>query len=288
MLTLVIMMAILLLVTGLVTYIMIRYRAQPGRKAKLTFGDRRLEIAWTAGPILLLTFLFVLTLRTMSASDPVPHPPNADLIVTGYQWWWQIQYPHQGVITANEVHIPVGKKLLVKLIGGDVIHDFWVPQLTRKEDVIPGFPNEIWIEADDPGTYEGTCAEYCGAEHAWMRIRVIAESENQFNNWVQQQTQIPAAPTSQDAVQGSQLFQQLTCASCHAIAGTAAGQNIGPDLTHIASRQTIGAGVLNNTPATLMAWLHNPAYFKPESHMPDLKLNPDQIRSLTAYLETLR
>lgn len=285
--TLILMGLILLLVSGLISYVIIRYRRKDDRTPAQTHGNRRLEIAWTVGPILLVTFLFVLTIRTTNASDP-DKTRAPDLVVTGYQWWWHVEYPASGVITANEIHIPVGRPLLVRLYGGDVIHDFWVPQLSRKEDMVPGQPNSIWLAADHAGIYQGACAEYCGAEHAWMRIRIVAENDNDFNHWEQQQAQAAAKPTEPDAVAGSQLFNQLSCANCHAIRGTGAREYIGPDLTHLGSRQTLAAGVLENTPENLAAWLHDPDQFKPASHMPNLQLQPDQIRALTAYLETLR
>lgn len=194
--TLVVMVAILILVTGLIAYIVIRYKAREGRIPAVNFGNRRLEILWTAGPIMLLIFLFVLTIATMKASDPLVAERKPDLIVTGYQWWWQVEYPSSGVLTANEIHIPSGKRLLVQLVGGDVIHDFWVPQLGRKEDMIPGFYNQVWLEAKQPGTYLGACSEYCGTEHAWMRIRIIAESEGDFSRWIQEQQQGPPPPAA--------------------------------------------------------------------------------------------
>jgi cytochrome c oxidase subunit 2 len=285
--TLVMMGAILLLVSGLIAYILIRYKAG-NQTPVVNFGNRKLELFWTAGPILLLAFLFTSTVSTIRASDPVPAAKKPDLIITAYQWWWQVEYPEMGVLTANEIHFPAGKRLLVQLVGGDVIHDFWVAALGRKEDMIPGFQNRIWLEADRPGIYLGSCAEYCGAEHALMRIRVIAEPQEQFDHWIQEQELTPPAPDNADAIHGSKLFQQLTCANCHAVTGTGTSPNIGPNLTHVASRQTLGAGALNNTPDDLAKWLQNPEQFKPGSHMPNLQLKPDQIHFLTAYLETLQ
>lgn len=285
--TLILMVLILLLVSGLISYIIIRYRRIDDRSPVPNFGNRKLEVAWTIGPILLVTFLFVLTIRTTNASDP-DKARAPDLVVTGYQWWWHVEYLASGVITANEIHIPVGKPQLVRLLGGDVIHDFWVPQLSRKEDMVPGQQNSIWMAADHPGIYYGACAEYCGNEHAWMRIRVVAENEDEFESWKQHQAQAAAKPTEQDALTGSQLFTRLSCANCHAIRGTGAREFIGPDLTHFASRTTLGAGVLENTPQNLAAWLHDPNQFKPACNMPNLQLQPDQIKALTAYLETLR
>lgn len=286
--TLIWMVAILVLVCGLITYIVIRYGKATNRLPEPRFGNRKLEILWTVLPIMLVTYLFVLTITSMRASDPSAGQRAPDLIVTGHQWWWEVQYPAAGITTANEIHIPVGKELLVRVLGGDVIHDFWVPQLARKEDMIPGNQNQIWLAADHPGIYSGACAEYCGAEHAWMRIRVVADSPEAYEQWVRQQKSTPAPPTDPQAIEGSHLFQQLTCANCHAIAGTDATQSVGPDLTHVASRQTLAAGALENTPKNLAAWLHDPDQFKPGSYMPNLQLQDSQVQALAAYLETLR
>jgi cytochrome c oxidase subunit 2 len=188
-------------------------------------------------------------------------------------------------VTANEIHLPVGKRMLLQLEGGDVIHDFWVPQLGRKMDMIPGHTNWLWVEPTQTGTFLGACAEYCGAEHAWMRIRVIVQPQAEFDAWLRQQTQAAVTPTGGDAAQGAMLFQQQTCASCHAVAGTGANAQVGPNLTHFGGRDTIAAGVLDNTPDNLAKWLKDPQSVKPGSHMPDLQLTNDQIRALVAYLE---
>lgn len=287
----VIMILILALVTFLVFYAAFRYRRRPGEgEPPQLFGKKNVEIGWTVAPILLVIFIFVITLRTMHRADPAPaadDPPF--LVVTAHQWWWEAQYAEPHVITANEIHIPTGKPLLVELKSADVIHDWWVPQLGRKMDAIPGHPNDFWIQADTPGTYLGRCAEYCGAEHAWMRIRVIAQSPAQFAQWEQRQLEVPAKPTAGGAAQGEKLFQkQLTCASCHRVAGTPAKADIGPDLTHVASRETLAAGRLKNTSANLRKWLANPQAIKPGANMPNFQLTKNQVDDLAAYLETLK
>ncbi len=197
------------LVAGLVLFIAVRYR-QRGGSGRTVSGvrRRRLEIAWTIAPAVVLAVILGFTVKTMAAASPGPgdHPP--DLIVTGYQWWWGIQYPASGVVTANEVHLPVGKRMLLQLDSADVIHDFWVPQLGRKMDMIPGHTNWLWVEPTQTGTFLGACAEFCGAEHAWMRIRVIVQSQADFDAWQRQQAQPHAAPTGGDAAQGAQLFAQ--------------------------------------------------------------------------------
>ncbi|MCB9419886.1 MAG: cytochrome c oxidase subunit II [Ardenticatenaceae bacterium] len=289
--TLIIGGIVFLIVLGPTLYSYIRFRARPGddEEPYQNLGNTRLEVLWTVTPAVVLAALFGLTLLTMRRSDP-PVPDNAqpDLIVTGHQWWWEFQYPDSGIVTANEIHIPTGKRLLVQVTSADVIHNFWVPQLGRKVDATPGYTSHIWLEANKPGTYLGACNEYCGTQHAWMRIRVIADSPADFAAWEQSQQQVPVIPTTGDAAKGSQLFQSLTCSNCHNIDGTAANAHIGPDLTHLGSRETLAAGVLNNTPGDLAAWLGNPQAIKPGAHMPNLNLTPDEVHALVAYLESLQ
>jgi cytochrome c oxidase subunit 2 len=279
-LVLIIGMVILAIVTSLVIYASIRYRSRPGEgEPRQTFGNRTLEISWTAAPALLLAVLLAFTIYTMQVADPtvLAGQEQPDLVIIAHQWWWEVHYPKTGVTTANEIHIPAGTRLLTRIESADVIHDFWVPQLGRKMDAIPGHPNHIWLEADKPGTYLGTCAEYCGLEHAWMRIRVIAQTQDQFKAWEQQQLQTPTF-TGEAAV-GEQLYMSMPCVNCHV------DQPIGPDLTHFGDRETIGTGVLENTPDNLAKWLRNPQAVKPGVHMPNLNLTDVEIKALVAYLE---
>lgn len=289
--TLIIGGIVFLIVLGPTLYSYIRFRASYGDDTEpyQNLGNTRMEITWTVTPAVLLAVLFGLTLMTMRRSDPpIPKDPQPDLIVTGHQWWWEVQYPDSGIVTANEIHIPTGKQLLVQVNSADVIHDFWVPQLGRKVDATPGYTSHIWLQADKPGTYLGTCNEFCGAQHAWMRIRVIAESSADFAAWEQSQTQVPAVPTTGEAAKGAQLLLSRTCANCHNINGTTANAHIGPDLTHLGSRETLAAGILDNTSENLSAWLTNPQTVKPGVHMPDLDLKPDEVSALVTYLESLQ
>jgi cytochrome c oxidase subunit 2 len=279
-LVLVIGVVILAIVTSLVIYASIRYRSRPGEgEPPQTFGNRTLEISWTAAPALLLAVLLAFTIYTMQVADPtvLAGQEQPDLVIIAHQWWWEVHYPKTGVTTANEIHIPAGTRLLTRIESADVIHDFWVPQLGRKMDAIPGHPNHIWLEADKPGTYLGTCAEYCGLEHAWMRIRVIAQTQDDFKAWEQEQLQTPTL-TGEAAV-GEQLYMSMPCVNCHV------DQPIGPDLTHFGDRETIGTGVLENTPDNLAKWLRNPQAVKPGVHMPNLNLTDVDIKALVAYLE---
>jgi cytochrome c oxidase subunit 2 len=287
----IVMAAILLLVTVLVLYVSFRYRSHVANVVpQQEFGRTSLEILWTVGPVLILVFIFAATILAMKDADPgFSANQQPDLVIVAHQWWWEARYVKSGVIAANEIHLPVGKRLFVRLESADVIHDWWVPQLGRKMDAVPGHPNFLWLEADSPGFYSGTCAEYCGAEHAWMRIGVIAEAEPAFEHWAEHQLEVPSQlPTGRDAARGFELFQQMTCGNCHAIAGSSAHGRIGPDLTHIGSRRTLAAGRFQNTPANLDRWLANPQAIKPDSHMPNFQLTEPQVRQLTAYLETLQ
>jgi cytochrome c oxidase subunit II len=287
--TLVFLGAILILVVSLVAYALVRYRERPGGlEARQIFGSRKLELVWTGIPILSLIILSGFVAWTMHVGDPPDPDDTPDLRIIGHQWWWEVHYVKSGAVAANEIHLPVGQRLLVEIMSADVIHDFWVPQLARKMDAVPGHPNHIWLEADHPGTYLGVCAEFCGNEHAWMRFQVIAQPADQFATWLGAQLQVPPTPTSADAQRGQKLFIDRTCSNCHRVAGTPANQRVGPDLTHVASRRMLAAGAAENTPENLALWLHDPNTFKPSSNMPNLKLPKDEIRELVAYLETLK
>jgi cytochrome c oxidase subunit 2 len=283
---------ILVLVLALVLLASLRYRHRSGddSEPRQVFGNRKLEIGWTVAPALLLAVLFALTVRTMARSDPPAPAANQqpDIAVIGHQWWWEVVYPKSGVVTANEIHMPVGKRMLVRLESADVIHDLWVPQLGRKMDATPSHPTYMWFQADQPNTYLGSCSEYCGTQHAWMRVRVIAQPQADFDAWQQQQQQIPQTPMSDLPAQGARLFQDSTCVSCHSIAGTQAEGKAGPDLTHLGSRETLGAGVLDNTPDNLATWLTNPQDVKPGIHMPNMNLSKSEVDALVAYLESLK
>ncbi len=275
-------------VVALVGVGLIRYRRRPGaEEPPQYFGNRRLEILWTVVPALIVVGLLVLTARGMQRSDPAADR-EPDLLVIAHQWWWEVRYPQNGVVTANEIHLPVGKKWLVRLQSADVIHDFWVPALARKMDVVPGHPNHIWLQADRPGTYAGICAEYCGAEHAWMRFTVVAQAPEAFTAWLHEQEKPAALPVTEAGRSGLKIFQSMTCTNCHALRGISVAGDAAPDLTHLASRALLGAGVLTNTEADLYRWLKNPQALKPDCFMPNLKLTNAQAQALASYLETLK
>ncbi len=273
-------------VTAAIAYALVRFRdrgtnSEPPQQT----GNDKLEIIWTAIPIAIVTGLFVMSVETMAKSDP-PADRAPDLVVVGHQWWWEARYP-SGVVTANEIHVPAGKSILVRLESADVIHDFWVARLARKIDAVPGHPNLFWLSADAPGSYGGTCAEYCGTEHAWMRLLVVAEPPATFDAWQSAQLAPPNAPANEAAERGGRVFDKEACGNCHAVTGRFRG-GVAPDLTHLVSRSTIGAGVADDSPKELAMWLHDPQSMKPGAHMPDFKLTDAEVDDLVAYLEGLR
>jgi cytochrome c oxidase subunit 2 len=279
---------IFVIVAGMIVYALMRFRWREGETdPKQLAGNKTIEIVWTAIPCVIVVALFMLTARTMNLSDP-PAAPNPDLVVVGHQWWWEARYTKTGLVVANEIHIPVGKALSVRLDSVDVLHEFWVPELARKITAIPGHPNQIWIQADKPGTYLGECSEFCGTEHAWMHFLIVAESQTEFDDWQRAQLQPALKPVDEQAAKGFALFQQLSCVSCHTINGTIAGARVGPDLTHFASRRQLGAGVADNTPENLRRWLADPQQVKPGVKMPNFKFGNEQLTQLVAYFETLK
>ena len=280
---------ILALVVGLLLAAIWRYRARPDApEPPQVHGNRNLEIFWTAAPVLLLTVLFFLTLRTMNAVEAT-EPGALRVQVTGWQWWWEYRYPDLGVVTANELHVPVGTPLALELTGGDVIHSFWVPRLTGKRDAVPGKWNTLRVQVQQPGVYDGACTEFCGMQHAWMRIRVVADPRAQFDAWVRAQRQPAAAPDDPQRARGQQVFLQNTCVNCHTIAGTVADARVGPDLTHFGSRTTLGAGVRANTAEHLRAWVQHVQGVKPGALMPNFDgLPAADLDALVAFLEGLK
>jgi cytochrome c oxidase subunit 2 len=244
-------------------------------------------VAVTAA-ILLVTVVYDFSV----ASGMMPHsPPALSIRVTGHQWWWEIEYedtlPSNRFKVANEIHIPVGQPVLVKLDAADVIHSFWIPNLNGKKDLIPGHYNETWLRADRPGIYRGQCAEFCGAEHAKMVIFVVADPPAKFAAWLAHQRLPAALPTDSITARGQFVFESGTCASCHTIASTRANGHLGPNLTHLASRSTIASGTLKNSRGNLSGWILDPQTLKPGAKMPANELSASDLHALVAYLETL-
>ncbi|MFL5737040.1 MAG: cytochrome c oxidase subunit II [Actinomycetota bacterium] len=238
-------------------------------------------------PAIILVALFFLTLGTISALSADDAHETLAIQVIGHQWWWQVKYPSEGFATANEIHIPVGQPVELRLTTDDVIHSFWVPQLQRKMDLIPGQVNLLTVEADTAGIYRGQCAEYCGLQHANMAFQVIAQPAASFQAWMADQERVPPQPEDDLAQQGQQVFLGSACVYCHTIRGTNASGTIGPDLTHVASRNTLAAGTIPNTPGGLAGWIVDPQTIKPGNKMPPTQLSQPQLHELLVYLETL-
>lgn len=238
---------------------------------------------------LVLLFSIVWTVKVLAQIEAPPVRPSVTIEITGRQWWWQVRYLSNDVsrqfTTANEIHIPVGQPVRLKLTGGDVIHSFWIPKLAGKMDAIPGQTNETWIEADAPGTYRGQCTEYCGLEHARMAMLVVAQSPADFQTWWSHQLANP--PAAQGTALAGQATFQSHCASCHAVRGTDAAGALGPDLSHLMVRSTIAAGVLPNDDPTLAHWISDPQSLKPGSLMPAPELTGQDLANVHAYLKTL-
>ena len=260
---------------------------------------RRRNVVVTAVVITAL-ILFVFLIASFSAGRSMSESMSEDpaskngltIDVTGFQWWWEFRYPDVDAsnifTTANEVHIPVGVPVTLNLRANDVIHSFWVPNLAGKKDLIPGKANTIWLQANKPGVYRGQCAEYCGLQHAHMAFWVVAESQEQFNAWRQNQTQTSVTPTTDSQRRGQQVFLSSTCVMCHTINGTPAGSNIGPNLTHVASRNTIGAATLSNTRDHLYQWVKDSQSVKPGNRMPQHNFAEADFQALLDYLQSLK
>lgn len=301
-------MAILALVWAVLAYVLIRFRARGnGPEPSRTRGHLGLEMGWTIGAAIIVVLISIPTVRTVWRTQ---RPPPGDALVievVGHQWWWEMRYPAQEVVTANELHVPVGRPVELRLRSADIIHSFWVPRLGGKRDLNPwvrkpeqGGPsyNRMKFVLSEPGIYYGQCAEFCGASHALMGLRVVAQPEADFERWVQQMN-TPAAPEGgSQADEGRQIFLRSTCIACHAIEGTDAQGSLGPNLTRLGARTTIAAGVLENTPENLIAWIMDPAAFKPGVKMPGTQgggggmpatgLTDEQVAAVAAYLSSLR
>jgi cytochrome c oxidase subunit 2 len=257
--------------------------------------DRRLVRVVAGAVIATVLTLFLVLVADFRVGEALTMPPTRNVVpikIVGHQYWWEVQYPdsvpQNTVITANEVHIPVGKPVVVELEARDVIHSFWVPNLTGKKDLLPGYTRSLWFRADTPGVYRGQCAEYCGLEHAKMGMLVIAQPQREFDAWIASQRDTAKTPTDSLALRGKTVFEGTTCVMCHAVSGTTAAATTGPDLTHVASRRTIAAGTLSNTDGNLQSWISDPQRIKPGTLMPATKLSPRDLQALVAYLRHLQ
>ena len=267
----------------------IRFRSRPGAPdPKPVHGNTVLEIAWTIAPAVVLALVAIPTVATIYKTQ-AETPPNALIVrVTGHQWWWEFRYPSLGVVTADEMHVPVGKPVVVEIEAADVIHSFWFPAMGGKRDAVPNHTNRFWFTADQTGEFPGQCAELCGLSHANMRMKLFVETPAEFDTWVAHQNEPAASPDSTSlAGQGRRLFSQSPCIACHTITGVSAGI-VGPNLTHLGSRTTIAGSIYPNDADHLARWITNAPAQKPGSIMPAMNLPPAQVTAIVAYLRSLK
>ena len=286
---------IFLVVFSLLAYVVVKFRSRTvdaTSEPAQVYGSTQIELAWTIIPTLIVFVLFLATARVIHAIQDTPKPATAvEVTAIGHQFWWEFRYPALGIVTANELHVPVSDPAhptptFLKLLSADTDHSFWVPQLAGKTDLIPNRVNEMWIDPHQTGIYLGQCAQYCGTQHAKMLLRVSVDSAESFDAWAHAQKQ-PANRDNQE-VTGRHLFEATACVNCHAVGDTNATGRFGPDLTHLMSRSTIAAGAAQNTSENLRLWIQNPEAIKPGSLMPAMKLSDADLDALVRYLETLR
>jgi cytochrome c oxidase subunit II len=279
----------------LLVYSVVKFRATAAnadREPAQVYGSTQIELAWTIIPVLIVVVLFLATARVIHAIQDAPMPANAvEVTAIGHQFWWEFRYPGLGIVTANELHIPVSDPshptpTFLRLLSADTDHSFWIPQLGGKTDLIPNHPNSMWMDPHRTGVFLGQCAQYCGTQHAKMLLRVSVDSPEDFQAWVRMQKQ----PATQDekVAAGRRVFETTACINCHAINGTAANGRFGPDLTHLMSRSTIASGAATNTPEKLRLWIKNPDAIKPGSLMPAMQLSNADLDALMDYMQTLQ
>ncbi len=287
---------IFVIVFSLLLYSVLKFRKRQndnGHEPPQVYGSNQIELAWTVIPVLIVIMLFLASARVIKAIQDADKPPNAmEVTAIGHQFWWEYRYPTLGIVTANELHVPVSDPrsptpTFIRLLSADTDHSFWVPRLAGKTDLIPNHPNQMWIDPRETGLYLGQCAQYCGTQHAMMLLRVYVDSPARFKQWTQQQLQ--PAQTDPAASEGRRIFESTACVNCHSVAGAndVPQGRFGPDLTHLMSRDTIAAGAAPNTPGNLRGWIELPDSIKPGSLMPAMGLSPRELNAVVAYLETL-
>ena len=280
-------------VEGFLLYTIIRYRRRrEDEMPAQVHGNTRLEVTWTVLPSIVLLIIAVPTIGAIFAQDAPPPVPSSDVVklrVIGHQWWWEFEYPDLGVKTANEFHLPLGKTATIELKSTDVVHSFWLPRMGGKVDVVPGArANHMWFTPKETGEFYGQCVEFCGTQHANMKLRLFVDTPQGFAAWADSQRSPAVQPASGPAQQGAELFQSSACVGCHTVQGTAAQGKVGPDLTHVGSRGTIAAGMVDNTPENMRRWIQDPQALKPGNLMPRLGLDDAQTQLLVAYLQSLQ
>ncbi len=261
-------------------------------------ADEREEPRWARGlligggivfPVAVLAVLWALTLRDVAETSSPPGEPTVRIEVDGKRWWWDVRYPELGVVTANEIHVPVGETVQLLLTSDDIIHSFWVPQLAGKLDLLPNDENTLRLQADEPATYRSQCAEFCGLQHANMRFIVVAEAQEQFDEWLAAHGAAAADPATAEAREGRDVFLQASCVQCHVIGGVnPQAEEPGPDLTHFARRSAVSAALLPDTRTQLRDWVADPHHYKEGTSMPPADLPDDELDALVTYLESLQ
>ena len=295
MLMLAICAAIFVVVGGLLAFTIVRFRRRgtdDSREPAQVYGSSRIEVAWTVIPVLIVIVSSMATARAVVEVQNKRMPADAvKVTVIGHQWWWEFRYTELGIVTANELHVPLSTEAkpahtFLTLESADVAHSFWVPQLAGKTDLIPGITNHMWIDPRQDGIFLGNCAEYCGTQHANMLLRVVVEPPAEFENWAAAQ-RLDAAPDPR-LESARATFLSLSCVNCHAVSGTTAKGTFGPDLSHLMSRATLGAGVIPNTPENLRAWVKDPQAMKRGNLMPNMQLNSREMDEVVTYLSSLK
>lgn len=276
-------------VEGFLLYTIVRYRRRREDELPLqTHGNLRVEVAWTVLPSIVLLVIAIPSISTIFASDAIPGTASQRVRVVGHQWWWEFEYPDLGVVTANELHLPLGQTARLEMEAADVVHSFWVPKMGGKMDVIPNRKNHLWFTPAETGEFYGQCVEFCGVQHANMRVRLFVDTPQEFDAWVRRQQEPAAQPREGKAQQGAELFQRSACVACHTIRGTNAQGKLGPDLTHVGGRKTIAAGVLDNTAEDLRRWIREPQAVKVGNKMVVAPPSESDLDVLVAYLQSLK
>lgn len=259
------------------------------RRAEVRGGEAK-GVVLTFGvviPALVLAATFGLSVVGIAQQAQPSRAAEMTVEVVGHEWWWEVRYPGTDAVTANEVHVPVGTPVRLRLTSADVIHSFWVPAVMPKLDLLPGHTNETWLQVDRPGTFRGQCAEYCGVQHAHMAFSVVAENPTAFRSWLDRQAETASVPSQAVERQGYDLLTTGTCSTCHTVRGTSADGEVGPDLTHLAGRQSLGADTIPNDKGHLAGWIANSQLIKPGNKMPPQPLTPSDLAAVVAYLQTL-
>jgi cytochrome c oxidase subunit II len=283
--------AVYIAVALLLGYALIRGRRRARDADRSPINERWFfTVAGLVIPSIIITIVLVDSTRTGQAVINPPGPPVLTIDVIGHQYWWEVRYPEQGIVTANEIHVPAGQPVELRLTSADVIHSFWVPQLAGKRDLNPGKENVTWIQADEPGVYFGQCAEFCGVQHALMAMLLIAMPQDEFDQWVEDRLAATPEPDEEQLIRGAEVFVDAGCGHCHAIGDIVEEPPTGfpgPDLTHFGSRQTLGSGIIENNPENLAIWVTNPHLMKPGVRMPVTDIEPDDLEALVAFLLSL-